>query len=81
MEVMQLYFLSAQAHSINEMLWGRFLVGLGIGVNTVLVPLYISEVILQFLEVQASIAFNFFNSCTKWKYISPSIQYLSILMY
>ncbi|XP_072991811.1 probable plastidic glucose transporter 1 [Typha latifolia] len=36
--------LSAQAHSLDEMLWGRFLVGLGIGVNTVLVPLYISEV-------------------------------------
>nr|CAD1826567.1 unnamed protein product [Ananas comosus var. bracteatus] len=36
--------ISAQAHSLDEMLWGRFLVGLGIGVNTVLVPLYISEV-------------------------------------
>ncbi|XP_057953901.1 probable plastidic glucose transporter 1 isoform X3 [Malania oleifera] len=36
--------ISAQAHSVNEMLWGRFLVGLGIGVNTVLVPIYISEV-------------------------------------
>ncbi|XP_058080577.1 probable plastidic glucose transporter 1 isoform X2 [Magnolia sinica] len=36
--------LSAQAHSLDEMLWGRFLVGLGIGVNTVLVPIYISEV-------------------------------------
>uniref|UniRef100_A0A2P2IWX2 Uncharacterized protein MANES_13G066800 n=1 Tax=Rhizophora mucronata TaxID=61149 RepID=A0A2P2IWX2_RHIMU len=36
--------LSAQAHSIDEILWGRFLVGLGIGVNTVLVPIYISEV-------------------------------------
>lgn len=37
-------FLSAQAHSVDEVLWGRFLVGLGIGVNTVLVPIYISEV-------------------------------------
>uniref|UniRef100_A0A2N9GK67 Major facilitator superfamily (MFS) profile domain-containing protein n=1 Tax=Fagus sylvatica TaxID=28930 RepID=A0A2N9GK67_FAGSY len=36
--------LSAQAHSLDEILWGRFLVGLGIGVNTVLVPIYISEV-------------------------------------
>ncbi|XP_048490340.1 probable plastidic glucose transporter 1 isoform X3 [Beta vulgaris subsp. vulgaris] len=36
--------LSAQAHSTDEVLWGRFLVGLGIGVNTVLVPIYISEV-------------------------------------
>ncbi|XP_042514719.1 probable plastidic glucose transporter 1 isoform X1 [Macadamia integrifolia] len=36
--------LSAQAHSLDEMLWGRFLVGLGIGVNTALVPIYISEV-------------------------------------
>ncbi|XP_041003058.1 probable plastidic glucose transporter 1 isoform X3 [Juglans microcarpa x Juglans regia] len=34
----------AQAHSVDEILWGRFLVGLGIGVNTVLVPIYISEV-------------------------------------
>ncbi|XP_034583195.1 probable plastidic glucose transporter 1 isoform X1 [Setaria viridis] len=36
--------LSAQADSLDEMLLGRFLVGIGIGVNTVLVPLYISEV-------------------------------------
>ncbi|KAK6118620.1 hypothetical protein DH2020_047612 [Rehmannia glutinosa] len=36
--------ISAQAHSLNEILFGRFLVGLGIGVNTVLVPIYISEV-------------------------------------
>ncbi|XP_031279484.1 probable plastidic glucose transporter 1 [Pistacia vera] len=36
--------ISAQAQSLDEMLWGRFLVGLGIGVNTVLVPIYISEV-------------------------------------
>ncbi|KAA3459065.1 putative plastidic glucose transporter 1 [Gossypium australe] len=36
--------VSAQAHSLNEILLGRFLVGLGIGVNTVLVPIYISEV-------------------------------------
>ncbi|KAI9108983.1 hypothetical protein K1719_019938 [Acacia pycnantha] len=36
--------LSANAHSLDEILWGRFLVGLGIGFNTVLVPLYISEV-------------------------------------
>ncbi|XP_022759022.1 probable plastidic glucose transporter 1 isoform X1 [Durio zibethinus] len=36
--------VSAQAHSLEEILLGRFLVGLGIGVNTVLVPIYISEV-------------------------------------
>ncbi|KAF8409618.1 hypothetical protein HHK36_005696 [Tetracentron sinense] len=36
--------LSAQAHSLDELLWGRFLVGLGIGVNTVLGPIYVSEV-------------------------------------
>lgn len=36
--------LSAQAHTVDEILWGRFLVGLGIGVNTVVVPIYISEV-------------------------------------
>ncbi|XP_071906909.1 probable plastidic glucose transporter 1 isoform X3 [Coffea arabica] len=36
--------ISAQAHSLDEILWGRFLVGLGVGVNTVLVPIYISEV-------------------------------------
>lgn len=29
---------------MNEIIGGRFLVGLGIGVNTVLVPIYISEV-------------------------------------
>ncbi|MCL7045299.1 hypothetical protein MKW94_011201, partial [Papaver nudicaule] len=34
----------AQAHSLDEILLGRFLVGLGIGVNTVLVPIYISEI-------------------------------------
>ncbi|CAN0914401.1 Probable plastidic glucose transporter 1 [Linum grandiflorum] len=36
--------ISAHAHSLEEILGGRFLVGLGIGVNTVLVPIYISEV-------------------------------------
>ncbi|PRQ52701.1 putative major facilitator, sugar transporter, major facilitator superfamily [Rosa chinensis] len=36
--------ISAQAHSLDEVLLGRFLVGLGIGVNTVLVPIYISEI-------------------------------------
>ncbi|KAF8016721.1 hypothetical protein BT93_H2062 [Corymbia citriodora subsp. variegata] len=36
--------ISAQANSSDEILLGRFLVGLGIGVNTVLVPIYISEV-------------------------------------
>ncbi|XP_073284262.1 probable plastidic glucose transporter 1 [Primulina huaijiensis] len=36
--------ISAQADSLNEILCGRFLVGLGIGVNTVLVPIYISEI-------------------------------------
>ncbi|KAK1568303.1 hypothetical protein Q3G72_022847 [Acer saccharum] len=36
--------ISAQAHSLDEMLLGRFLVGIGIGVNTVLVPIYVSEV-------------------------------------
>lgn len=38
---------SAQAHSLDEVTFGRFLVGLGIGVDTVLVPIYISEVILR----------------------------------
>ncbi|XP_059077710.1 probable plastidic glucose transporter 1 isoform X3 [Cryptomeria japonica] len=36
--------VSAEANSLNEMILGRFLVGLGIGANTVLVPIYISEV-------------------------------------
>lgn len=36
--------MSAQAHGLDELLSGRFLVGLGIGVNTVLVSIYISEV-------------------------------------
>lgn len=42
-----LIFDSAQAHSLNEIIGGRFLVGLGIGVNTVLVPIYISEVLVD----------------------------------
>nr|GEV67050.1 probable plastidic glucose transporter 1 isoform X2 [Tanacetum cinerariifolium] len=36
--------LSAQAHSLDQLLLGRFFVGLGIGANAVLVPIYISEV-------------------------------------
>ncbi|KAJ7570475.1 hypothetical protein O6H91_01G121500 [Diphasiastrum complanatum] len=36
--------LSASTQTVGGMLLGRFLVGLGIGVNTALVPLYISEV-------------------------------------
>lgn len=40
--------VSAQALTLDEVLWGRFLVGLGIGVNTVLVPIYISEVVRYF---------------------------------
>ncbi|KAI3716184.1 hypothetical protein L6452_23339 [Arctium lappa] len=36
--------LCAQAHSLDQLLWGRFFVGLGIGANAVLVPIYISEV-------------------------------------
>ncbi|KAL2650798.1 hypothetical protein R1flu_018926 [Riccia fluitans] len=36
--------LSASAHHVDEVILGRLLVGVGIGVNTALVPLYISEV-------------------------------------
>ncbi|PWA61893.1 major facilitator superfamily protein [Artemisia annua] len=36
--------LCAQAHSLDQLLLGRFFVGLGIGANAVLVPIYISEV-------------------------------------
>lgn len=36
--------LSANAQSVEMMVLGRFMVGIGIGVNTSLVPLYISEV-------------------------------------
>jgi cyanate permease len=32
---------------LDEILGGRFLVGLGIGVNAVLVPIYISEVLID----------------------------------
>lgn len=39
------------------MLFGRFLVGLGIGVNTVLVPIYISEVIVITEEAEEVIWF------------------------
>lgn len=57
---------SAQADSLEEMLLGRFLVGIGIGVNTVLVPIYISEVhsVREFIiDVMLVIAIiQFFNS-------------------
>ncbi|KAK6919313.1 LOW QUALITY PROTEIN: Major facilitator, sugar transporter-like [Dillenia turbinata] len=43
MTMYQSTFNNAQAHSLNEVLLGRFLVGLGIGVNTILVPVHISE--------------------------------------
>lgn len=36
--------LSANANSVEAMVLGRLLVGVGIGVNTALVPLYISEI-------------------------------------
>lgn len=48
---------SAQAHSLNEIIGGRFLVGLGIGVNTVLVPIYISEV---HVDIDFSFVYNHF---------------------
>ncbi|KAK9118208.1 hypothetical protein Scep_016301 [Stephania cephalantha] len=37
-------FLSATAQSVNSMIIGRLLVGIGIGVSSALVPLYISEI-------------------------------------
>lgn len=50
---------SAQAHSLDEVILGRFLVGLGIGVNTVLVPIYISEVWVVFAYfVHANFQYN-----------------------
>ncbi|KAE9456199.1 hypothetical protein C3L33_11892, partial [Rhododendron williamsianum] len=51
--------VSAQAHSLDEMLFGRFLVGLGIGVNTVLVPIYISEVIVITEEAEVVVIVSF----------------------
>ncbi|KAH7435882.1 hypothetical protein KP509_06G082500 [Ceratopteris richardii] len=36
--------LSATANSVHAMIAGRFLVGLGIGISSALVPLYISEI-------------------------------------
>lgn len=36
--------LSATAHGVHAMIVGRFLVGLGIGISSALVPLYISEI-------------------------------------
>lgn len=48
---------SAQAHSLDEVLLGRFLVGLGIGVNTVLVPIYISEVLLASIMLYLQCSF------------------------
>ncbi|KAK7860458.1 putative plastidic glucose transporter 1 [Quercus suber] len=49
--------LSAQAYSLDEVLLGRFLVGLGIGVNTVLVPIYISEVLLASIMLYLQCSF------------------------
>lgn len=46
-----LYVCSALAISLDEILLGRFLVGVGIGINTVLVPIYISEVISNFISI------------------------------
>ncbi|KAK9115946.1 hypothetical protein Sjap_014893 [Stephania japonica] len=37
-------FLSATAQSVNSMIIGRLLVGIGVGVSSALVPLYISEI-------------------------------------
>lgn len=54
-------FCSANADSVEAMILGRLLVGVGIGVNTALVPLYISEVWISslspFIFIFGSISF------------------------
>lgn len=50
---------SANAHSLDEILGGRFLVGLGIGVNAVLVPIYISEV---FIDININFVINSYSA-------------------
>lgn len=50
-------FSSASADSVETMLIGRLLVGVGIGVNTALVPLYISEVFSVTIVVLAYTSF------------------------
>jgi len=39
-------FLSATAQDIRAMIIGRLLAGIGIGISSALVPLYISEVVI-----------------------------------
>jgi hypothetical protein len=39
-------FLSATAHDVRTMIIGRLLAGIGIGISSALVPLYISEVVI-----------------------------------
>lgn len=51
--------ISANAHSLDEILGGRFLVGLGIGVNAVLVPIYISEV---FIDININFVINSYSA-------------------
>ena len=46
---------SASAQSVETMIIGRFLVGIGIGVNTGLVPMYISEVLALSVTMFSSI--------------------------
>ena len=50
-----IFFLcSASAQSVDIMILGRFMVGIGIGVNTGLVPMYISEVHPSLLSLSPS---------------------------
>lgn len=49
------YICSASAQSVETMIFGRFLVGVGIGVNTGLVPMYISEVLVLSVTMFSSI--------------------------
>lgn len=50
----EFFLCSASAQSVDTMILGRFMVGIGIGVNTGLVPMYISEVHPSLLSLSPS---------------------------
>lgn len=55
---------SATAQSVQTMIIGRLLAGIGIGISSALVPLYISEVVMfQFIITTVILFFVHFYGC------------------
>jgi MFS family permease len=46
-------FFSAMAQSVQTMIIGRLLAGIGIGISSAIVPLYISEVVTYFIFIRS----------------------------